>query len=245
MNTKMLALLIAGLTLLSVSLAGCSDSTDTETGTDTGVASNIGTGTATNNPYESGNPDDPGTSPIEPVPTQPKEDETLEPSPVFTDVTKTAYVYKENINIRSATSLGDNVCGNAVEGDLLEVTGESKEWYRIKVGDQTCYITKNVACDKALIDDFTAVSETATVNVASVYIRTAPLADNDSTKDNSKTTLAKGTVVTLTGVNQNWARISYEGKTRYVALNCISRTAATTESSTEVETPTEAASANA
>lgn len=246
MNKKMLAILIAGLTLLSVSLAGCSKDADDETGTETGTGSEITTGTAsdvvTNTPYESGNQDDPGTSPSEVVTSAPKEDETLEEDPTFTDVDKQVYVYKAQINIRSKTNLGESsICGYAAEGDLLTVTGESQKWYRIKYGEQTCYISKSVACDKALIDAFTAVdNETATIS-GNVYVRTAPLSDTDSTKDNDQTILKKGETVTLTGVTDKWARISYNGQTRYISLDCVTR-AASSETAPETETPTEAQS---
>ena len=116
--------------------------------------------------------------------------------------------------IRTSTELLDNnIVGWPSEGKVLNVTGESTNWYRITYPvngeDQTCYVAKTVVADAAVLDAFTAIEngEEVEVIVAAVNVRSYPSADSTAS---IRGTLAEGTKVTRVAVSENWSRILYE-----------------------------------
>ena len=136
-----------------------------------------------------------------------------EQNPTFTDVSKQVVVFANAATVRSSTVVAENnAVGWPTEGTILNVTGESTNWYRITYNEQTCYVAKGVVGgDPAVLDAFTAIEGGEEVVVISdaVNVRSYPTSLSDYTK---RGTLKKDAVVTRVAISENWSRILYEVK---------------------------------
>jgi SH3-like domain-containing protein len=205
MNKKLLTLLLAGL--LVASMAACTPNKPNDDTTDSGNTpedSYIVIGTD-----ENGND-------VTEIPSQEPETDPFDPSetnPTFVDVTKKIVVFAGVATVRTSTVLAENnAVGWPSEGKLLDVTGESENWYRITYSvdgeDKECYIAKTVAADAAALDGFTDVEEEKVeIIVDAVNVRSYPSAASTLSVRGS---LKKGTQVTRVAVSENWSRIIYE-----------------------------------
>ena len=245
MNKKLLALLLAGLLVASVTACTKPGNTDDTTND-------------TNNPDDSYivvGTDANGNDVTEPVTQEPVTDafDPSETNPTFVDVTKKVVVFAGVATVRTSTVLAENnAVGWPSEGKILDVTGESDNWYRITYSvegeDKECYIAKTVAADASVLDGFTAVEEEEVeIIVDAVNVRSYPSAASTLSVRGS---LKKGAKVTRVAVSENWSRIIYEVvsetetdaegnakveiKQYYVSNDCIKAPeAATTEAPTE------------
>lgn len=243
MNKKLLALLLAGL--LVASMAACTNTkpNDETTNSDnTPEDSYIVIGTD-----ENGND-------VTEIPSKEPETDPFDPSetnPTFVDVTKKIVVFAGVATVRTSTVLADNnAVGWPSEGKLLDVTGESENWYRITYSvdgeDKECYIAKTVAADASALDGYTDVEEEVEITVDAVNVRSYPsTASNLSVRGSLK----KGAKVTRVAISEKWSRILFEVvsetetdaegnakveiKQYYVSNDCLKVVETATESTTE------------
>ena len=241
---KLFALLLAGL--LVASFTACKNNpanTDESSNTDsngTGDYIVIGTDNEGNPVTE---PNNPSTE---------TEYDPSEANPTFTDVTMKVVVFASVATVRTSTVLADNnAVGWPSEGRVLDVTGESENWYRIEYpinGEtQICYIAKSVAADAAVLENFTACEEEEVeIIVDAVNVRSYP---SSASNLSIRGSLKKGAKVTRVAVSENWSRIIYEVvsetetdaegnavveiKQYYVSNDCIQAPEAATEETTE------------
>ena len=194
---------------------------------------------------------------LEPVTREPEANDPSEQNPTFVDVSKKVVVFTAVATVRTSTVLAENnAIGWPQEGKILDVTGESDNWYRINYPvngeNQTCYIAKTVAADAAVLDSFTACEDQEVeISEAAVNVRSYPsTASNNSIRGSLK----KGTKVIRVATSENWSRIKYEVtsetetdadgkpvvvvKEYYVSNDCIKVPETATEAPTEA--PTEA-----
>lgn len=187
--------------------------------------------------------------------TQEPANDPSEQNPTFVDVTKKVVVFTAVATVRTETVLADNnAVGWPKEGKILDVTGESENWYRITYNvngeDKTCYIAKTVAADASVLDAFTPCEdEEVEINEAAVNVRSYPsTASNNSIRGSLK----KGTKVIRVATSENWSRIKYEVtsetetdadgkpvveiKEYYVSNDCLKVPEAATEAATEAPT---------
>ncbi|MBQ4112514.1 MAG: hypothetical protein IJD38_06935 [Clostridia bacterium] len=248
MNKKLLVLLTAALLLLSATACNQNPGTTDESG-DT---------QDTNDSYIVVGTDEFGsdvtsqvTTPQEPEDTQ---FDPTEQNPTFVDVTKKVVVFTAVATVRTSTVLADNnAVGWPQEGKLLDVTGESENWYRIVYSvdgeDKECYIAKTVAADASVLDTFTPCEdEEVEISEAAVNVRSYPsTASNNSIRGSLK----QGTKVIRVAVSEKWSRIKYEVvsetetdaegkpvveiKEYYISNDCIKAPTADTEAPTEAE----------
>ena len=243
MNKKLLALLLAGL--LVAAMTACHNTKPNNENTDEGNNPEdsyivIGTG-------ENGND-------VTEIPSKEPETEAFDPSetnPTFVDVTKKVVVFAGVATVRTSTVLADNnAVGWPSEGKLLDVTGESDNWYRILYTvdgeEKECYIAKTVAADAAALDGYTDVEEEVIITVDAVNVRSYPSASSNLSVRGS---LKKDTKVTRVAVSENWSRILFEVvsetetdaegnakveiKQYYVSNDCLKVVETATESTTE------------
>ena len=205
MNKKLLALLLAGVLVASVT--ACTggddpkDTTDSESKKPEDNYIVVGTDDAGNDITE--------------IPTQEPADPGFDPSetnPTFVDVTKKVVVFAGVATVRTSTVLNaENAVGWPSEGKILDVTGESDNWYRITYPvdgeNKDCYIAKTVAADATALDGYTAVEEEVEINVEAVNVRSYPSTASDLSIRGS---LKKGTKVTRVAVGEKWSRILFE-----------------------------------
>ena len=248
MNKKLLALLLAGL--LVASITACTNkpgnNDDTSDTSDDTKDNYIVVGT-----------DDKGNDITEVVSQEPVTEpfDPSETNPTFVDVTKKVVVFAGVATVRTSTVLADNnAVGWPSEGKLLDVTGESENWYRIIYSvdgeDKECYIAKTVAADAAALDGFTDVEEEKVeITVDAVNVRSYPSAASNLSVRGS---LKKGTQVTRVAVSENWSRIIFEMvsetetdaegnakveiKQYYVSNDCLKAVEDATEAPTEAPT---------
>jgi hypothetical protein len=214
MNKKILVILTAALLLLSATAChnrpGKTNETTNETdgAETTGSYLIVGTGDE-DNTISSDNP-----STKDPATETDKLFDPTEENPVFVDVTKQVVVVSAVATVRTSTRVEENnAVGWPVEGRLLDVNGESDNWYRITYNvngeDKTCYIAKTVTADSTVLNTFTVIEngEEVEVIVDAVNVRSYPSTDSIHSIRGS---LKKGAKVTRVAVNENWSRILYE-----------------------------------
>ncbi|MBO5510773.1 MAG: hypothetical protein J6B24_03475 [Clostridia bacterium] len=204
MNKKLLALLLAGLLVASVTAC-----TKPGTGDDT-----TDSGNTPEDSYIVIGTDENGND-VTDIPTQEPVTDPFDPSetdPTFVDVTKKVVVFTYTATVRSSTVIAENNgVGWPSEGKILDVTGESENWYRITYPvdgeDKECYIAKTVAADAAALEGYTDVEEEVEITVEAVNVRSYPsTASNLSVRGSLK----KGTKVTRVAVSEKWSRIFFE-----------------------------------
>ena len=249
MNKKLLVLLTAALLLLSATACNQGSGTN-DTTADTTADPNesyivVGTDEFGNDVTQA------TTNPQEPEDTQ---FDPSEEAPTFVDVTKKVIVFTAVATVRTSTVLADNnSVGWPQEGKLLDVTGESENWYRINYnvnGDmQTCYIAKTVAADASVLDAFTPCEEEEVeVSEGAVNVRSYP---STASSNSIRGSLKKGDKVIRVAVSEKWSRIKYEVvsetetdaegkpvvtvKEYYISNDCITVPSAATEAPTDTE----------
>ncbi len=204
MNKKLIALLLAGLLVASVT--ACTKPGSGNETTDSGNTPEdsyivIGTDENGNDVTEIQNPE-PETDPFDPS----------ETNPTFVDVTKKVVVFAGVATVRTSTVLADNnAVGWPSEGKILDVTGESDNWYRVTYSvdgeNKDCYIAKTVAADVAATEGFTDVEEEVEITVEAVNVRSYP---STASELSIRGSLKKGTKVTRVAVSEKWSRILFE-----------------------------------
>ena len=243
MNKKLLTLLLAGL--LVASMAACTPNTPNDDTTDSGNTpedSYIVIGTD-----ENGND-------VTEIPSQEPVTDPFDPSesdPTFVDVTKKVVVFTYTATVRSSTVIAENNgVGWPSEGKILDVTGESENWYRITYSvdgeDKECYIAKTVAADASALDGYTDAEEEVEIIVDAVNVRSYP---STASEKSVRGSLKKGAKVTRVAVSEKWSRILFEVvsetetdaegnakveiKQYYVSNDCLKVVEGATESTTE------------
>ena len=223
---KLLALLLALATILTISLTSCGKQDDE-------------------------NPDDTGNDIIETPPTDEPQDSDSDsdsqsedtgnddPQPPVTEFeakNDTIYILAPGANIRTEASKKSEIFAQAKYGKELKRTGTNGEWNRVELNGVTVYIQANLTTsDKDVITFNDLEPKTVYVDVdTQMNLRTTPLFF-DGYEDNlylvNGKGLPRGTELTLTGVNAkgNWSRVEYEGKTYYCRPGNLSDTVPTDE----------------
>ncbi len=249
MNKKLLAVLIAGLLLLTAASCGKKDSDkDKETLPPVQTTAD-GETVGSNEIVTDGQGNVVTEAPAETLPP--------EPNPVFAEKTMKVVVFTWSAKLRSSTDLStdDNVIHWPTEGAVLDVTGESETWYRVTYNEKEAYIRKSVAADAAALDGFTAINDTVTTNGVS-NIRSYPSADTDSIRGQA----TKDATLTRVAVGGDWSKVLFTVKDKdgkdvekeyYIHNSCLvtpesettdgSESAATTEAESVTETEGETA----
>lgn len=209
MNKKLIALLTASLLLVAATATACQNGGQEENTDDSGAPATgdyiiVGTDAEGNDI----------TAPATAAPEDPAVDPS-ESNPTFVDVTKQVVVFTAVATVRSSTVVADNnAIGWPSEGKLLDVTGESTNWYRINYtleGETVvAYIAKTVAADASVLDAFTAIEgegELVEITVTAANIRSYPSTDSTNS---IRISAKKGAQFTRVAISENWSRILYE-----------------------------------
>lgn len=124
---------------------------------------------------------------------------------------------QENLNIRKSAKADSKLLGKLIAGDSITALGTKGDWTVVSYKDGKAYILSELLSKKKpdLGVSFKSVDETveATQNVR---MRKQPDANAEVAG-----TLPGGTKVTRTGYNKKWSKISYKGKTLYVATEYL------------------------
>ncbi len=248
MNKKLLAILIAGLLLLTA--VSCGDDKPSGDESDT-------KGSTSADSYMGADTDEWGntvTAPDSEEVTVPNDNDEL--NPTFTEISKKVVIITAVATVRDKTIVDENTAiGWPKEGTILDVTGESENWYRITYNEKEAYIAKTVAADASALEGFSKVEgdgEQVVISTGNeggaVYVRSYPSSESEKS---IRATLKEGTVVTRVAVGEKWSRILYEEtsetetdaegnpaktvKEYYISNDCIKNPADTEASSANAD----------
>ena len=126
----------------------------------------------------------------------------------------TAKVNASALNVRTGAGTNYSVIRSIPNGTtvvVLEKTSDS--WYRINSGGTAGYVSADYLKDFSVKGD---LSMTGSVNESGVRWR-----DSASTSGGVLGTIPSGTKVSVTGIDNGWYRLNYDGKTGYMRSDYI------------------------
>ncbi len=129
-------------------------------------------------------------------------------------------VVNDDTNMRStASSSVANVIRRIPEGDLVQVTGASGNFYRIEYDGRSGYVFKTYVekATQADLGDFTASGYPyMTITTSSVNLRKSA-----STSARKLDTIPRGASITVLKLSGSWANVTYDGQTGWVVKDYI------------------------
>ena len=161
--------------------------------------------------------------------------EVKEETPVSTPIQALGVVSGTNVRVRSGAGTGYDILKTLDKGTLVELTVQEGDWYRISYDGARGYIASQYV---TRYDSATGLSGAGKVTADVLNIRSAPKSGSTSLG-----TASHGAVLTVTGIEDSWFAVSYNGVSGYVAspyvLICSPSTADTSAPETPEETPAE------
>lgn len=152
---------------------------------------------------------------------------TAQAAPAAASVAQTAkstsfYVTASKLNVRSGPSTSNSVIHALWNGNRVTVTGESGNWFRLKLSDgRTGWVSKTY-----IKSDYTS---SGTVTASALNVRSGP-----STSHSVIHALWNGNKVNIIGVSGGWCRIKLsDGRTGWVSASYITEGAATAQQKTD------------
>ena len=131
-------------------------------------------------------------------------------------------VVTDDTNMRStANSYASNIIRRIPEGDLVEVTGATGNFYRIEYDGRTGYVFQKYV-EKAKSTSSTSSGLTAEgYPYATTANSSVNLRKSASTSAKKLDTVPKGAKVTVLGLSGSWANVIYDGQTGWVMKQYI------------------------
>ena len=123
-----------------------------------------------------------------------------------------------NVNVRAGASTGANVLGKINKGTEYTVLDKVDNWFKISYNGATGYV---------FADYFSVTKADGSITGSSVNLR-----EKATTASNSLKKFSSGEAVTVTGQNDDWYRVSYNGGSAYVSKET---TAAPVSATTKAE----------
>lgn len=180
----------------------------------------------------------------------------------FVPTTTDYYVTADGLNIRSGAGAAFDVVNTISHGDKVQVTGTENGWFKVTYNGQTGYINKKyvsqtpIEVAKATVK--TEVSNTPatqtktnstqtvqtkpavkeqTMAVRDYYVTTSSLnvRSGAGTKFDAIGSVSLGDKVQVTGSENGWFKITYNGQTGYIGQNFVSETKV--EASAQAQSP--------
>jgi len=143
---------------------------------------------------------------------------TPSPTPSLPEVTsvdsRKGYTSKAGVNLRAKPTTDSEILDTLDKALSLTITGEAEDWYRVKVDGETGYISREFIGEGDVPSTLTidrVDRRNGAINVSGVNMRKEP-----STKGEIIDNLDIFTHFTITGENEKWFQIEYDGKKGYV-----------------------------
>ncbi|MEO2507594.1 SH3 domain-containing protein [Clostridium paraputrificum] len=133
-----------------------------------------------------------------------------------------------NLRVREGASLQSTVIGYLVNGEVVNIKGETEEWYRIDFKGHEAYVSKEYVEVTTLHKASRAVQKGQVYNTGGVGLNVRQTASSTSAKIGI---LKDGEVVQINSKSGDWYNISYGNKTGFVHSKYI-KLIQTTESGT-------------
>ena len=113
-----------------------------------------------------------------------------------------------NVNVRAGASTGANVLGKINKGTEYTVLDKVDNWFKISYNGATGYV---------FADYFSVTKADGSITGSGVNLR-----EKATTASNSLKKFSSGEAVTVTGQNDDWYRVSYNGGSAYVSKDYVS-----------------------
>ena len=133
-----------------------------------------------------------------------------------------------NLRVREGASLQSTVIGYLVNGEVVNIKGETEDWYRIDFKGHEAYVSKEYVEVTTLNKASRAVQKGQVYNTGGVGLNVRQTASSTSAKIGM---LKDGEVVQINSKSGDWYNISYGNKTGFVHSKYI-KLIQTTESGT-------------
>ena len=202
---KLLAVFLALMMILSVSLMACSDKKESvnkdDEEEDDFVPSKEATGTVA-------------------VTEEKDPDNTKAPaSTAWVDESGTVYVRANGVNIRASSKTNATIIGSANLGDALQYEGFNDDWYKIKFNGTTAYISSAfvIGNQNTVIFEEHATLKTGTVIKVSAdktcNLRSDPAVASSTLKGSIDATKTANGELTIVKINKTgtWAEVRFKG----------------------------------
>lgn len=113
-----------------------------------------------------------------------------------------------NVNVRAAASTSANALGKINKGTAYTVLDKADNWFKISYNGTTGYVSA---------DYFSVIKADGRVTAPGVNLR-----EKATTASSSLKKFVKGDKIVITGQNDNWYRVSYNGGSAYVSKDYVS-----------------------
>lgn len=113
-----------------------------------------------------------------------------------------------NVNVRAAASTSANALGKINKGTAYTVLDKADNWFKISYNGTTGYVSA---------DYFSVIKADGRVIAPGVNLR-----EKATTASSSLKKFVKGDKIVITGQNDNWYRVSYNGGSAYVSKDYVS-----------------------
>ena len=159
-----------------------------------------------------------------------------------------------SLNVRSGASTSSKIIGSLSNGSNVTIVGESGNWYKIKYGNSTGYVSKdyikaseesnnsntqNNTNNSNSESNGTNTSEEASTNKTGYVVNVSSglnVRNEASTSSNIIGLLSSGANVTIVGESGNWYKIKYGNSTGYVSKDYIQASGESNNSNTQNNT---------
>lgn len=113
-----------------------------------------------------------------------------------------------NVNVRATASTSANALGKINKGTAYTVLDKADNWFKISYNGTTGYVSA---------DYFSVIKADGRVTAPGVNLR-----EKATTASSSLKKFVKGDKIVITGQNDNWYRVSYNGGSAYVSKDYVS-----------------------
>ncbi|WKB36229.1 SH3 domain-containing protein [Terrilactibacillus sp. S3-3] len=162
--------------------------------------------------------------------------------------TYTGTVTADYLNVRKAASASSTILGSLKEGSSVSVVGTSGNWLKVKYKSGYAYVSGSYV-KKASASSGSSTSSSTSTSAGSTVLYTGTVtADYLNVRSSSSTSstilgsLKKGSSVSVVGTSGNWLKIKYKSGYAYVSASYVKKAAASSGSSTPLQTSTSAGS---
>lgn len=174
------------------------------------------------------------TPTVEPIVTM-----MAEPTPIPAPELSKGYIDAKSLNMRAEPNKKSDIIQEYEGGQVVEITGEDGDWYKVAVAGKTGYMLKEyVAMGSAAEQKETPVKETEYLKVDAVkgYVDAGSL--NMRAKPSKSSDIVKeyegGQIVEIIGENGDWYKVAVAGATGYMLKEYVGKGTATSRAEATV-----------
>ena len=204
---KLLAVFLALMMILSVSLMACSDKKEKENNEDEFEDDFV----------PNSNKENTGTTEA-----NQEEDPDKNKAPVtntWVDESGTVYVRANGVNIRASNKTNATIIGSANFGDALQYEGFNDQWYKIKFNGTTAYISAAFVIgnqNTVTFEEHATLKAGTAIKVAegkTCNLRSDPAVANSTLKGSIDSTKTANGELTIVKINKTgtWAEVRFKG----------------------------------